>query len=66
VTEHKSSLILKIILQNTQALQLFRMMIKPESIYKKFLKMPSWKTWVKRPSGLTKSKRGKAQALKVK
>jgi len=49
VSLNKLSLLLKIILENTQTLQIF-------TIYRKYsqklLKMPSWKAWLMRPSGL--------------
>jgi hypothetical protein len=56
-----SSLLLKIILQNTHVLHLFTRIIKTE-IIKKVIKMPSWKTQVERPSGIIKM-REEVQAL---
>ncbi len=48
---NKSSLFLKIILENTQTLQIF-------TIYRKYsqklLKMPSWRGWEERSIGLSK------------
>ncbi len=52
VVSNKSSSLLKNILQNTQTLQIFMMIIKTKSIYKRNLK--SCRAWVKRPSGLSK------------
>jgi len=51
VALNKSSLVLNIILQNTQTLQLFTNIINAESIAK-VIKIPSWKAWVERPNGL--------------
>ncbi len=53
---HMLSVIQKIQIQNTQTSQLFMKIIKTESIYEVF-KIPSWKAWVQRPSGLIKSGR---------
>ncbi len=48
VSSNKSRLVLKNILQNAQTLKLFAKLIKT-----KFLqKVPSWKAWLMRPSGL--------------
>jgi hypothetical protein len=48
VASNKSRLVLKNILQNAQTLQLFAKLTKT-----KFLqKVPSWKAWLMRPSGL--------------
>ncbi len=49
------------LMQNTQALQLFARIIKTESIYKNYLNAKQ-KAWVQRPAGLLKMDE-KAQAL---
>jgi len=41
-------------MQIAQTLQVFTEISKTESIYKKVIKMPSWKPWLMRPSGLIK------------
>jgi hypothetical protein len=56
VVWNKSSLLPKILFQNTQTLQLFTEIIKTEIIYQSN-KMSSLKAWVKRPSGLIKTGR---------
>jgi hypothetical protein len=53
VAMNKSGLYLNIQESNTQTLQVWIMIIKIESITK-VIKMPSWKAWVQRPSGLIK------------
>jgi len=53
---NKLSLLLKIQKQNTQILQLFTQTIK-QTVFTKSIKIPSWKAWVQRPSGLIKSGR---------
>jgi hypothetical protein len=53
VPSNKSCLQLKNPLENTQIFQLFTKLSKMESIWKSN-KMPSWKAWVLRPSGLIK------------
>ncbi len=58
VALNKTRLVLKIILQNTQTLQLFTKITKS----KVFTKVPSWMAWVQRPSGVIKI-REEAQAL---
>jgi hypothetical protein len=44
---NKSSLLRKIILQNTQTLKLFTIDIKTEIINKSYKKMPMWQAWVR-------------------
>ncbi len=41
-------------LHNTQALQPFTKISK-QKVFTKVIKMPRWKAWVQRPSGLIKS-----------
>ncbi len=48
---NKSSLLLNIILQNTQTLQLFTKLIT-QKLFTKVIQMPSLKAWVERPTGL--------------
>ncbi len=64
VGENKSSLLLKIILSNTQTLQLFTFNIQSEIVYKKTLKCrAAWLFW--RMENLT-HKRGEAQRCQSK
>ncbi len=51
---------MNIILQNTQALQVFTIII--QKVLTKFIRMPTWKACVQRPSGHIKN-REEAQAL---
>jgi len=51
VAWNKSSLLLKIILQNSQTLQLFTINIK-HKLFTKAITMPSLRAWLNRPSGL--------------
>ncbi len=58
---NKLSLLLKIKMQKTQTLQLFKKIIQTESIYKSYWNV-NQKSWVQRPSGLIK-KGEEARAL---
>jgi hypothetical protein len=49
----KSSELLKIILQNTQTLQLFTKIIKQKA-FRKVIDLPSRTAWVEKPAGLIK------------
>jgi hypothetical protein len=56
VAWNKSSLLPKHILQNPQTLQLFEKIIKKKECTN-VTKIPSWKAWLMRPSGLLNKRR---------